>query len=123
MKNLSLLLLFLGVPFDSCQQVTPPKTETGIEGQIYEIGSPAVREDWTPPPLKGVNTIVVSDSNKVAFQEFATDSLGGFRIELQAGTYFLLVRDTIWPQGQNGPFVVEANLVSSVKVYHDNGVR
>ena len=125
MRHLSFLLLlwFFSIFLFSCQQATPPKAETGIEGRIYEIGIPVAPKDWTPPPLKEMQTIVVSDSNRVASQEFTTDSLGTFRVALQAGTYFLMVKDTIWPQSQNGPFVVEAGHVSSVKVYHDNGVR
>jgi len=112
-----------------CQQPTSPKIESGskiesgIEGQIYEIGSPAVSVGWTPPPLRGIRTIVISDSNKVGLQLVVTDSLGAFKISLQAGTYFLLVKDTIRPQGQNGPFVVAADQITSVKVCHDNGMR
>lgn len=125
MKQLSLLLLlcFFGILVFGCQQATPPKTETGIEGQIYEIGGPAFDEGGTPPPLQEVRTIVVSDSNRVTLQEFTTDSLGAFRIALQAGTYFLLVKDTTFLQGQNGPFVIQAGHVSSVNLYHDNGIR
>jgi hypothetical protein len=117
------LLCFLAIFLLSCQHATSPQTETGIEGQIYEVGSPAVPEGWTPPPLGGVRTIIVSDSSQVPVEEFATNDFGAFRIELHPGTYFLLVRDTTRPQGQNGPFTVEANLLSTVKVYHDNGLR
>jgi hypothetical protein len=125
MKHIS---LFVGICFCAllllcCQQTNSPKIESGIAGQIYEVGSPAVTVGWTPPPLRGVRTIVVSDSNNVELQRLDTDSLGAFEIALPAGTYFLLVRDTVRAQGQNGPFVVLAGQISTVKVYHDNGMR
>jgi hypothetical protein len=124
-KHFSLLLAlcFCATLLLCCQQIISPKIEGGIEGQIYEIGSPAVPPGWTPPPLRGIRTIVISDSSKVGLQLLATDSLGAFKMSLQAGTYFLLVKDTIRPQGQNGPFVVAADQIISVKVYHDNGMR
>jgi len=127
--SLILALCFCIVFLLCCQQVISPKIEngqkieSGIEGQIYEIGSPAVPPGWTPPPLRGIRTIVISDSNEVGLQLLATDSLGAFKFSLQAGTYFLLVKDTIRPQGQNGPFVVAADQITSVKVCHDNGMR
>ena len=125
MKHISLLIgfCFSVMILLSCQQTNSPKGESGIVGQIYEVGSPAEPVGWTPPPLKGARTIVVSDTNKVDFQMLTTDTLGAFKISLQAGTYFLLVKDTIRPQGQNGPFTVVSDQVTSVKVYHDNGVR
>jgi hypothetical protein len=124
-KHFSLLIppWFCALFLLCCQQAISPTNESGIEGQIYEIGSPAVPLGWTPPPLRGVNTIIVSDSSKVALQMLATDSLGAFKINLEAGTYFISVKDTLMPQRQNGPFVVEANQITSVKVYHDNGMR
>jgi len=125
MKRISLLLsiCFCAILLLCCQQTISPKIESGIVGQIYEVGSPAVPVDWTPPPLKGVRTIVVSDSNHVDLQTLESDSLGEFKIRLPAGTYFLLVKDPVRPQGQNGPFVVAAGQIASVKVYHDNGMR
>ena len=131
MKHLSLIiaLCFSTILLCCCQQPVSPrnesgsKIESGIEGQIFEIGSPAVPVGWTPPPLRGVRTIIVSDSNKISLQMIATDSLGTFKISLQAGKYFLLIKDTIRTQGQNGPFVVEPYQITLVKVYHDNGIR
>ncbi len=77
MKHISLLLgTCLSVMFLlSCQQTNSPKTESGIVGQIYEVGSPAEPVGWTPPPLKGARTIVVSDSNKADSRMLLTDSL------------------------------------------------
>jgi len=122
------ILLLLGICFCimillACQQTNSPKSESGIVGQIFEVGSPAEPAGWTPPPLKGVRAIIVSDSSEVNSQIVVTDSLGAFQIGLRPGTYFLLVKDTVRPQGQNGPFVVVADRITSVKVYHDNGLR
>ena len=106
-----------------CQQTNSPIFESGIEGQVYEIGGSAVPAGWIPPPLKGVRTIVVSNSNKVDLQLLTTDSLGAFKISLRPGSYFLLVTDSMRSQGLNGPFVVARDQITSVKVYHDNGMR
>ena len=66
--------------------------------------------------------IVIKDSNKVSLQTITTDSLGGFKINLPAGKYFLLIVDN-WLQQPQGPFVVEANQWTSAKLNHDNGRR
>lgn len=121
--HLLLCVVFWAVILVSCQQTNSPKTESGLIGQIYEVGSPAEPADWTPPALKGVRTIIVSDSNDVRSQSLSTDSLGKFNISLLPGIYFLLVKDATRPQEQNGPFNVVANQIISVRVYHDNGIR
>jgi hypothetical protein len=119
-----LILCFCVVFMFSCQHSIAPKTEGGIEGQIYEIGhAGGVPSGWTPPPLREVRTIVVSDNNKVGIHMLSSDSMGAFKISLQPGTYYLLVKDTTWLQEQNGPIVVEVNQIVSVKAYHDNRMR
>ena len=67
MKNLSCIFfcVLLGVitPSVARQQSSKhPITSTGIAGQVYAVGAPAVRIDWTPPPLERVSTIVITDT-------------------------------------------------------------
>ena len=125
LKRLSIvfLLCLLSILLICCQQSTQQNPETGISGQVYEIGSPAIQPGWTPPPLKGVSTIILQDSNRIELSEFNTDSLGSFSISLKPETYFLVVKDTTRPQGENGPFIVLTDQVTTAKIYHDNGIR
>ena len=125
LQRLSILFLFclISVLQVCCQQSTQPNPETGIKGQVYEIGSPAITPDWTPPPLKKVSTIILQDSSRIELMEFNTDSLGSFSVSLKPDTYFLIVKDSTRPQKENGPFIVLQDKVTSAKVYHDNGVR
>jgi hypothetical protein len=115
------VLLFALVTFSCSEQALSPRIQTGIEGQTYEMGGPA--PSLEPTPLRGIWTIQVSDSDKVLLQTVSTDSAGAFRICLQPGTYYLMVSDALWTQSQNGPFVVVPDQVTTVKVYHDNGMR
>jgi hypothetical protein len=55
--------------------------------------------------------------------EFNTDSLGSFSISLKPDTYFLVVKDSMRSQRENGPFIVVPDKVTFAKVYHDNGMR
>jgi hypothetical protein len=121
--SLSLSICLCALFLFCCEQTNAPKIETGIAGQIYEVGAPAEPAGWTPPPLRGVRTIVVSDTNSIELRRLDTDNMGAFAVALPAGGYLLLVKDTVRAQGENGPFIVLAGQVSTVKVYHDNGMR
>ena len=125
LQRLSIVLLFclISVLQICCQQSTQLNPETGITGQVYEIGSPAIQPGWTPPPLKTVSTIILQDSSRIELMEFNTDSLGSFSISLKPDTYFLVVKDSMRSQRENGLFIVVPDKVTFAKVYHDNGMR
>ena len=97
--------------------------DSGIDGQVYSIGSPGpIPVGWIPPPLETVSSIVVLDAAHRQMKEFATDGKGHFRTSLSPGTYFLRVKESLIP-AETGPFDVTAGKVLSVAAYYDNGMR
>jgi hypothetical protein len=105
-----------------CQTVTGPHSASGMSGQLYEIGAPVVSDGWTPPQLKAVKTLAISDSLGTVVQKVETDSSGSFHVFLPPGIYTVRVLDR-FPQRKNGPFVVPKDKMIDVKIYHDNGMR
>jgi hypothetical protein len=100
-----------------------PGPITGIQGQVYSIATPGPTPvGWIPPPLETMNTVLVLDSNHRQFTEVKTDDKGRFTIELQPGTYYLRVKDSMIP-AETGPYVVTAGALTSVRAHYDNGMR
>ncbi len=123
MKILYVLVLsaiIVGGP--GCQAATGPDTNSGILGQLYEIGAPAVPVGWIPPPLRAVKAVAVFDSVGIIVKDVETDSLGSFGILLLPGKYALRIMDR-FSQPVHGPFIVPKGTIISVKLYHDNGIR
>ncbi len=125
MKHFSFPLAFLltVVTLSACRQPTGPDASSGIRGQVYEIGSPAVSGDWTPPPLKGIRSITISNGDTSGMQTVLTNADGAFVIPLRPGLYYLQVKDSLLPQGVNGPFTVVRGRFTWANVDHDNGMR
>lgn len=100
-----------------------------LEGRVYLIGSTAVTEDWSPPPLEGISTVIVLDANQKPIYESKTDSLGHFNISIEPGVYFLVVKESPiisipdLTQPITGPFLVTESYADSAYAYFDNGLR
>ena len=98
------------------------KAETAIEGQVFSIGSPAVTDGWTPPPLEKVSTIVVLDDARRSIGEYQTDQKGKFKIAFSQGEYFLRVKESMLP-AETGPFQVKQGEIAAAQAHYDNGMR
>jgi hypothetical protein len=120
------VLVFLSVVTSSYayqKSTAPTKTiTTGITGQVYAVGAPAVRIDWTPPPLERVSTIVITDTSDNVVKEIKTDVKGKFKTPLNPGVYYILVKESM-VQKKDGPFTVRKKRMTKARVSFDNGVR
>jgi len=102
---------------------TSPLPMTGIQGQVYSIATPGPTPvGWVPPPLEKISTILVLDSNHKFIFEVLTDNKGRFTVELQPGTYYLRVKESMIPT-ETGPYVVTAGTIIPVRAHFDSGMR
>ena len=100
-----------------------PLRTTGIQGQVYSIATPGPTPvGWVPPPLEKISTVLVLDSNHKLIVEALTDVKGRFTIELEPGTYYLRVKESMIA-AETGPHIVTAGALSSVRAHYDNGMR
>jgi len=115
------------IALGGCQKIDGSQNyiSTGIQGRVYNIGSPAEPVGWTPPPLKTVCTIFILNAQKDTLKTAPTDSLGQYAIRLLAGTYYLNVKiKNFFGAGDlSGPYKVETGKITATKAYFDNGVR
>ena len=96
---------------------------TGIQGQVYSIATPGPTPiGWVPPPLEKVSTIFALDSNRTFIFQVLTDDKGRFLIELQPGSYYLRVKESMIP-AETGPHAVKAGELVSAQAHYDNGMR
>jgi len=116
------LLLF--APWDGCKDSGSVLIDgTGIQGRVYSIATPGPTPiDWVPSPLEKISSVLVLDSNHKFIFEVFTDNKGRFTVELQPGTYYLRVKESMIP-AETGPYVVRAGELLSVRAHHDNGMR
>lgn len=126
MKNLSTILvcvvLFAAVSGCDDSGYSPIQI-TGIQGQVYLVATPGPTPiGWVPPPLERMSTIVVLGSDKNPVLEYKTDEKGRFAITLQAGTYYLRVKESMIP-AETGPYVVKSGEMLSVRADYDSGMR
>lgn len=95
----------------------------GMQGQVYSIATPGPTPvGWVPPPLEMISTVLVFDSSRKFITEAITDDKGRFTIDLQPGTYYLRVKESMIP-AETGPWVVTAGAFVSVRAHYDNGMR
>jgi hypothetical protein len=100
-----------------------PLPMTGIQGQVYSIATPGPTPvGWVPPPLEMVSTLLVLDSNHKLIIEALTDDKGKFTVELEPGTYYLRVKESMIP-AETGPYVVTTGALTAVRAHYDNGMR
>ncbi|MCX6144214.1 MAG: hypothetical protein NTZ35_13445 [Ignavibacteriales bacterium] len=100
-----------------------PGLMTGIQGQVYSIAAPGPTPvGWVPPPLERISTVLVLDSNHRQITEVITDDEGRFALELQPGTYYLRVKESLIPT-ETGPYVVTTGALLTVRAHYDNGMR
>jgi hypothetical protein len=96
---------------------------SGIQGQVYSIATPGPTPvGWVPPPLEKISTVLVLDANHKLLIEVLTDYKGRFSIELQPGTYYLRVKESMIP-AETGPYVVSTGELVTVRANYDNGMR
>jgi hypothetical protein len=96
---------------------------TGIQGQVFSIATPGPTPiGWVPPALEKISTVLVLNSNHKVIVESFTDDKGKFTIELEPGTYYLRVKESMIP-AETGPYIVTAGALSSVRAHYDNGMR
>jgi hypothetical protein len=96
---------------------------TGIQGQVYSIATPGPTPiGWVPPPLEMISTVLVLDTNHKQITEVVTDDKGRFMFELQPGTYYLRVKESMI-LAETGPYVVTSGALVSVRAHYDNGMR
>ena len=126
MSRLIHAVIILGISLSSYsfQKNSVPVTQrrTGIKGQVYAVGAPAVRIDWKPPPLERISTIIITDSTGKTVKEIKTDTKGKFTTSLPPGIYYFLVKESIIERN-DGPFTVKKNRITDVQASFDNGVR
>jgi hypothetical protein len=100
-----------------------PPLMSGIQGQVYSIATPGPTPvGWVPPPLEKISTVLVLDANHKLLIEVLTDYKGRFSIELQPGTYYLRVKESMIP-AETGPYVVSTGELVTVRANYDNGMR
>jgi hypothetical protein len=100
-----------------------PLPMTGIQGQVYSIATPGPTPiGWIPPPLEQISTVLVLDSNHKQITEIITDDKGRFAVDLQPGTYYLRVKESLIP-AETGPYVVTGGALVAVRAHYDNGMR
>jgi hypothetical protein len=119
-----LSLAMVSAAMSSCNDSgNAPVPSTGIQGQVYSIATPGPTPvGWVPPPLEKISTILVLDSNHKFIFEVLTDNQGRFTVELEPGTYYLRVKESLIP-AETGPYVVRAGELLSVRAHFDNGMR
>jgi hypothetical protein len=100
-----------------------PLLVTGIQGQVYSIATPGPTPvGWVPPPLEIISTVLVLDSSHKLLIEVLTDNKGKFSVELQPGTYYLRVKESMIP-AETGPYVLSAGELLTVRAHYDSGMR
>jgi hypothetical protein len=121
---LILASLLLVTAWDGCKDSgTVPSDDMGIQGQVFLISKPGpIPIGWVPPPLEQVNTIQVLDAQRRIVREEKTSDKGRFMISLQAGTYYLRVKESPIP-AETGPYEVTSGRILTVEAHYDNGMR
>lgn len=121
---LILASLLLVTAWDGCKDSgTVPIDDMGIQGQVFLISKPGpIPIGWVPPPLEQVNTIQVLDAQRRIVREEKTSDKGRFMISLQAGTYYLRVKESPIP-AETGPYEVTSGRILTVEAHYDNGMR
>jgi len=125
MKTISIFLLAMVVAAVSgCNDSgNGPLRMTGIQGQVYSIATPGPTPvGWIPPPLEKISTVLVLDSNHKLIVEALTNDKGKFTIELEPGTYYLRVKESMIP-AETGPYIVTTGTLLTVRAHYDNGMR
>jgi len=125
MKTISIFLLAMVVAAVSgCNDSgNGPLRMTGIQGQVYSIATPGpTPAGWVPPPLEKISTVLVLDSNHKLIVEALTNDKGKFTIELEPGTYYLRVKESMIP-AETGPYIVTTGTLLTVRAHYDNGMR
>ncbi len=95
---------------------------TGVQGRVYAVGGPARRIDWRPPPYEHQVTIAIHDTAGNRIKEVLTDTKGKFRILLQPGKYYFVVKESFIPT-QQGPFTIIKDSLRRLNLEFDSGIR
>jgi len=118
----TLLLLAISPPIARQDSALATRPETGIAGQVYCTGAPAITADWTPPPLRLITPLLLLDSLQDSIRTILTSDSGKFKILLPPGKYFFIVKESMIPRPE-GVFSVTKDSLLLIKLYYDNGVR
>ncbi|HUN66421.1 MAG TPA: hypothetical protein VMW43_10000 [Bacteroidota bacterium] len=95
---------------------------SGIEGQIYTTGPPAITVDWTPLPLRIATPLIILGKQKDTVRTLTSDERGRFRVLLPPGEYYILLRQSMIPRPQ-GLYLVPPDSLIRIRLFFDTGIR
>lgn len=132
MKSLLLVALLTGVMACGARACTEYLTEpepigTGLEGRVLKGPMcPVVRDDEPCPDQPFSAWFDVFDDQNQHVTRFQTDEEGFFEVALDPGVYTLVPEASapiLRPEAQQQPVTVQPNVMTSVTLHFDTGIR